>query len=431
MSTPVTFNNIVYPVPVQGDVRWGPALTRYLVALGTYALSPAGGSFPLTADVNFGTSFGLVGKYLSSTTASPATAGVLRLAKTDSIGWKNNGGSGNNLLAVNGSDLLTYNGVALQAAGNYISDLTGDVTATGPGSVPATLATVNVSPGTYVSANITVNAKGLVTAASSGAGGGTVTSVSGTANQIDSTGGAAPVLSLSSTLIFPGSATGTLTGHSTLDLALTGGTMSGAIAMGSNKVTGLAAATTNGDALRYEQLVGAYLLLTGGTMSGAIAMGANKITGLANGTAASDSASFGQIYYGFQAPVQATTTTQFTTTSGTFQTTNLTASITPTSISHRIKVTVTGAGSNSTSGTNGIFSIFRGSTNLAGANGFANIMPAAAALAKCPVAMSFIDSPATTSSTTYSVKIFNDGGATTSFPTSAGETCVMILEEII
>jgi hypothetical protein len=37
-------------------------------------------------------------------------------------------------------------------------------------------------------------------------------------------------------------------------LRLTGGTMSGNIAMGSNKVTGLAAATTNGDAVRYEQL---------------------------------------------------------------------------------------------------------------------------------------------------------------------------------
>lgn len=66
-----------------------------------------------------------------------------------------------------------------------------------------------------------------------------------------------------------------------LRLALAGGTMSGAIAMGNNKVTGLAEATANGDALRYEQLIGLYLLLTGGTMSGNIAMGNNKVTGLA------------------------------------------------------------------------------------------------------------------------------------------------------
>jgi len=63
-------------------------------------------------------------------------------------------------------------------------------------------------------------------------------------------------------------------------LLLAGGTMTGAIAMGNSKVTGLAAGTENGDALRYEQLIGTYLLLAGGTMAGNIAMGANKITGL-------------------------------------------------------------------------------------------------------------------------------------------------------
>jgi hypothetical protein len=40
---------------------------------------------------------------------------------------------------------------------------------------------------------------------------------------------------------------------------------------------------------------GLLLPLTGGTMSGAIAMGSNKITGLANGTASTDAAAFGQL----------------------------------------------------------------------------------------------------------------------------------------
>ena len=40
--------------------------------------------------------------------------------------------------------------------------------------------------------------------------------------------------------------------------------------MGSNKITGLAAGTTNGDAVRYEQLVGAYLPLSGGTVTGVL-----------------------------------------------------------------------------------------------------------------------------------------------------------------
>ena len=38
-----------------------------------------------------------------------------------------------------------------------------------------------------------------------------------------------------------------------------------------------------------------YLQLTGGTMSGAIAMGSNKITGLTNGSGAQDAAAFGQV----------------------------------------------------------------------------------------------------------------------------------------
>jgi hypothetical protein len=46
--------------------------------------------------------------------------------------------------------------------------------------------------------------------------------------------------------------------------------MSGAIAMGTNKLTNLGAGTTNGDSLRYEQLVGQYLPLSGGTITGAV-----------------------------------------------------------------------------------------------------------------------------------------------------------------
>jgi hypothetical protein len=57
--------------------------------------------------------------------------------------------------------------------GGGITELTGDVTAgPGSGSFAATLATVNGNVGTFTNATITVNAKGLITAASTGAGGG-------------------------------------------------------------------------------------------------------------------------------------------------------------------------------------------------------------------------------------------------------------------
>lgn len=64
------------------------------------------------------------------------------------------------------ADFTTFNGK--QAAGNYITALTGDVTATGPGSVAATLATVNGNVGTFTYPSVTVNGKGLITAISNG-----------------------------------------------------------------------------------------------------------------------------------------------------------------------------------------------------------------------------------------------------------------------
>jgi len=91
------------------------------------------------------------------------------------------------------SDWNTFNGK--QAAGNYITALTGDVTASGPGSAASTLATVNSNVGSFNIANVTVNAKGLVTAASASS----------------TTGSGNVVLATSPTLVTPtlGVATGT------------------------------------------------------------------------------------------------------------------------------------------------------------------------------------------------------------------------------
>jgi hypothetical protein len=65
------------------------------------------------------------------------------------------------------TDWNTFNNK--QVAGNYITALTGDVTASGPGSVTATLATVNSTTGSFGSStaipSFTVNGKGLITLA--------------------------------------------------------------------------------------------------------------------------------------------------------------------------------------------------------------------------------------------------------------------------
>jgi trimeric autotransporter adhesin len=86
---------------------------------------------------------------------------------------------------------------------------------------------------------------------------------------------------------------GTVTTALATKLPLAGGTMTGAIAMGTSKITGLGDPTSAQDAATktYVDTADALKLnLTGGTMSGAIAMGTNKITGVGNPTLAQDAA---------------------------------------------------------------------------------------------------------------------------------------------
>ena len=74
-------------------------------------------------------------------------------------------------------------------------------------------------------------------------------------------------------------------------LNLSGGTMSGDIAMGNNKVTGLGTPTSSTDATTKEYVDNEddlKLNLSGGTMSGDIAMGSSKITGSGDPTSAQD-----------------------------------------------------------------------------------------------------------------------------------------------
>lgn len=126
MSQSVVFNNTSYLIPNTGDVNWGDNVTSYLVAIAAGAFQLSGGSFFLTAEANFGPSFGLASLYYKSRTANLASAGVLRLAKTDTIDWRNNANSANLVLGIDGSDNLTFNGAVIPTGGStFVSSITG------------------------------------------------------------------------------------------------------------------------------------------------------------------------------------------------------------------------------------------------------------------------------------------------------------------
>lgn len=113
MSQAIVWNGSSFTIPDVGETDWGQNLTDFFVAIPQGALQKSGGTFTLTADVNFGANFGLISLYYKSRSSNLSTAGILRLAVGDTIGWRNNANDGNLLLAIDGSNNLTFNGLVI------------------------------------------------------------------------------------------------------------------------------------------------------------------------------------------------------------------------------------------------------------------------------------------------------------------------------
>lgn len=125
-SVTVTVNASNHTIPQTNEKGWGANVTAWIQAISQYTLQNSGGTFTLTAEVDTGSNYGFKVPYIKTQTSTPATAGVLRLARADSIGWRNEANGANLALGVDSSNRLTWNGsiVATAAGGGSFADNT-------------------------------------------------------------------------------------------------------------------------------------------------------------------------------------------------------------------------------------------------------------------------------------------------------------------
>lgn len=114
MALSLTINGVSYAYPEQGDADWGPDATAWAQAVTNSTFPKTGGLWNLTGELNFGTNFGIKALYIKTETALPSVTGVLRLAHTDKVGWRNLANTADLPFGVSATgDTLEFNGYGL------------------------------------------------------------------------------------------------------------------------------------------------------------------------------------------------------------------------------------------------------------------------------------------------------------------------------
>jgi len=127
--------------------------------------------------------------------------------------------------------------------------------------------------------------------------------------------------------------------------------------------------------------------------------------------------------------VQGTSTSGFNTTSASFTSTSISASITPSSSSNKVFVLVSTNITNTAMTGDVTATIYRSATDLSSGSGFNYYQNAGSGSVYqwVPTIMSYLDSPATTSSTTYTIYI-KRGVAGTAYIGSGIVTTITLME---
>jgi hypothetical protein len=214
--------------------------------------------------------------------------------------------------AVTGTIITATSGFSGDITGSVTGNVTGNLTGNVTGNVTGNLTgNVTASSGSSSFNDVTINGSLNMNSGSAGTVTGLSAPVNGTdaatktyvdtsiSNLIDTAPGTLDTLNeLAAALGDDPNFATTVTNEIATKLSLAGGTMTGAIAMGTNKITGLGNPTSNQDAATktyVDTADAARLSLSGGTMTGNIVLGTNKITTTADPTTADDLARRGYI----------------------------------------------------------------------------------------------------------------------------------------
>lgn len=120
MSVSVTVNNTTYTIPQTNESGWDTQVTAWIQAVSSSTLQKSGGTFTLTADLDFGASFGVKSLYYKSRNTNPASTGIIRLGSAESIVWRNNANSGDLPLTTDASDNLLYDGSIISSSAGVV-----------------------------------------------------------------------------------------------------------------------------------------------------------------------------------------------------------------------------------------------------------------------------------------------------------------------
>jgi hypothetical protein len=253
-------------VDINGGAIDGATIGASSAAAGSFTtVSTSGQATLATADINGGT---IDGTTIGTTT--PAAITGTTVTATSFVGPVTGAVTGN---------------VTGNVTGDLTGDVTGNITSSGSSSFNNVTidGTLNMNAGTTATITNLTSPTNTNDAATKGY---VDTSIS---NLVDSAPGTLDTLNeLAAALGDDPNFSTTITNSIATKLPLAGGTMTGAIAMSTNKITGLGDPTAAQDAMTKAYADATYLALSGGTMTGAIDMGSQKITTTYTPTNAAD-----------------------------------------------------------------------------------------------------------------------------------------------